>query len=85
MPTKTSKKTTVKSQKRTTKPRAKAPAKGKRQPKGGDFLGSFLSGIAAPFRIARNINPVFDFGVGKLADAVGVPKKLGIAGAGLRM
>lgn len=43
------------------------------QAKGGNIFSTFLSGIAAPFRLARNINPVFDFGVGKVADALGVP------------
>jgi len=41
--------------------------------KGGNIFGSFLAGIATPFRLARNINPAFDFGVGKVADALGVP------------
>jgi hypothetical protein len=40
---------------------------------GGNIFGSFLAGIATPFRLARNINPAFDFGVGKVADALGVP------------
>ncbi len=40
---------------------------------GSGFADAFLSGIATPFRIARNINPIFDFGVGTVADALGVP------------
>ena len=40
---------------------------------GGNIFDSFLSGIATPFRLARNINPAFDFGVGTVADALGVP------------
>jgi hypothetical protein len=43
------------------------------QMRGGNIFSSFLSGIATPFRLARNINPAFDFGVGKAADALGVP------------
>ena len=42
--------------------------------KGGDFLGSFLSGIATPFRVGASINPSFGFGVAQAADALGVPK-----------
>ena len=42
--------------------------------KGGDFLGSFLSGIATPFRVGASINPAFGFGVAQAADALGVPK-----------
>ena len=42
--------------------------------RGGDLLGSFLSGIATPFRVASAINPEFGFGIDKAADALGVPK-----------
>ena len=41
---------------------------------GGDFLNSFLSGIATPFRIGAAINPALGFGIAQGADALGVPK-----------
>lgn len=46
-------------------------------------LGIFTSGIAAPFRLASKINPMFGFGVDKIADAVGVPTISSTLGAGL--
>lgn len=41
---------------------------------GGNIFDSFLSGVATPFRLAANINPIFGFGVDKIADGLGVPQ-----------
>ena len=48
-----------------------------------DKLKEGLGGIAAPFRLASKINPMFGFGVDKIADAVGVPTISSTLGAGL--
>lgn len=34
---------------------------------------SFWAGVAEPFRQMRKINPIFDFGVGTIADKIGIP------------
>jgi hypothetical protein len=49
-----------------------------------DGLGTFAKGLVAPFRAAAQINPIFGFGVDKIANAVGVPK-IGVLGAGLAL
>ena len=43
-----------------------------RQVRGGGFGDAFFSGLVAPFRAAAKINPVFGFGVDKIADGLGV-------------
>ena len=52
----------------------KGKGKGLGDGEGGDFLNSFLSGIATPFRIGAAINPALGFGIAQGADALGVPK-----------
>jgi hypothetical protein len=40
---------------------------------GGGIFDSFLAGVTAPFRYASKINPIFGFGVDKVADALNIP------------
>jgi hypothetical protein len=42
--------------------------------KTGKGIGdSFFAGVAEPFRQLRKINPIFDFGVGTIADKLNIP------------
>jgi hypothetical protein len=47
--------------------------------KSGKGIGdAFFAGIAEPFRQMRKLNPIFDFGVGTIADKLGIPTAMDI-------